>query len=193
MAFPAPIATSDAVTSYRTYINALVGSRGKSIIAATESTSSGTYTLLGTPDRVQSLVLPTDGLIAVVYQARWQASAATAGRAGLFVGSTVAKLALPGGSNVDVEVQTNANTAVDIPLVTVGGGLFTPATGGATGADATTGQVVGSWDPANSVMVGGPCYIFAAAGTYDISVQFRTTSGSVTAKNRKLWAWVVPF
>jgi hypothetical protein len=64
--------------------------------------------------------------------------------------------------------------------------------------DFTTGQVVGA-GPQMSVsatspqLVGGPCYIFAAAGTYTVSVQFKSSSGSVTAKNRKLWAWTLGF
>src|SRR5687768_6755972 len=43
--------------------------RGKSIIAAEESTSSTSYTTLTQPDRVQNVELPTDGLIAVAYNA----------------------------------------------------------------------------------------------------------------------------
>ena len=35
--------------------------------------------------------------------------------------------------------------------------------------------------------------VFAAAGTYDISVQFKASSGSVTVKNRKLWVWTMGF
>jgi hypothetical protein len=68
------------------------------------------------------------------------------------------------------------------------------------GGDATTGQVVGAGNGSvsyqnevrattSNLMMGGPCYIFAAAGTYVVSIQFKSTSGTVTVKGRKLWAW----
>src|SRR5438046_4968927 len=34
----------------------------------------------------------------------------------------------------------------------------------------------------NAAFMGGWCYIFAAAGTYDISVQFKSSSGSVRSE-----------
>jgi hypothetical protein len=40
---------------------------------------------------------------------------------------------------------------------------------------------------------GGVCYVFAAAGTYDVSVQFKASSGSITAKSRKLWVSSVDY
>src|SRR3954452_24168522 len=43
--------------------------RGKSIIATTESRTNTAYGTLTTPDRVSSIVLPTDGLITIAYQA----------------------------------------------------------------------------------------------------------------------------
>jgi hypothetical protein len=36
-----------------------------------------------------------------------------------------------------------------------------------------------------------PLLGFAAAGTYNISVQYKATSGSITAKERKLWVAVL--
>jgi hypothetical protein len=40
---------------------------------------------------------------------------------------------------------------------------------------------------------GGVVSMFAAAGTYTISVQFKALSGSVTASNRKLWVQALSF
>ena len=41
--------------------------------------------------------------------------------------------------------------------------------------------------PALPSFVGGPCEVWASAGSYAVSVQFLAASGSVTVKNRKLW------
>jgi hypothetical protein len=63
-------------------------------------------------------------------------------------------------------------------------GLVSVAGTGNT-TEVTTGQVVGvvgSW--------GGFAVVFAAAGTYDVSVQFKSSVGSVTVKNRHLWVGV---
>jgi hypothetical protein len=67
--------------------------------------------------------------------------------------------------------------------------------------DVTTGQAVGiagvaHLNLANAGTItmgsgawGGPCYIFGlAAGAYKISVQFKASSGKVTAKKRRLLA-----
>jgi surface-anchored protein len=40
-------------------------------------------------------------------------------------------------------------------------------------------------------MTGGVCWIFAAAGTYKITVQFKASSGNVKVKERNLWAWII--
>jgi hypothetical protein len=56
--------------------------------------------------------------------------------------------------------------------------------------DVTTGQIVGTVSAAG---LGGPCYFFAAAGTYTISIQVKASSASVTIKNRKLWVWTIGF
>src|SRR5512138_2253761 len=60
--------------------------RGKVNIPGAETTAATTYspTNLATPDRVQNVVLPTDGLIVVVYQALWQATVASNGAAAIF-------------------------------------------------------------------------------------------------------------
>src|SRR5689334_701297 len=69
-------------------------SRGATNIATSQSTSSTTYTTLGTPDQVQNIVMPTNGLIRVRYQATWQESVAGAARAAIFIGSNQAQIAV---------------------------------------------------------------------------------------------------
>lgn len=194
--------------------------RGKSIVATSESRSNVAYGLLATPDRVQNLVLPTDGLIAVSYQALWQESVAGAGRAALFLGSNQvqvqADMAGPRGPVTQAAVTGGFAAAVDLPLCTFPLGLICPGAGNAFSADVTTGQVLGFYGadvnrPAKievngtpSVVgftggtvptsgFGGTCLIKAAASTYDVSVQFKSSSGSVTAKNRELRVWTIGF
>jgi hypothetical protein len=179
--------------------------RGKSIIATEEARTDTAYGLLTTPDQVENVVMPTDGLIVVAYQALWKESVTGAARAAIFVGADQLKIA-HNTATPATQAAARPSTAY-ANLHTWGGGLASidPA---ADTSQVTTGQVVGfhSQTPETSVNVeidgsevdgplfgAGPCYIFAAAGTYDISVQFKASSGSVTAKERKLWVWTVGF
>lgn len=172
--------------------------RGKSIVATEESTASGSYTTLATPDRVSGIVLPTDGLIFVAYQATWRStvSGAAGGAASIFLGATQTVAARTTAATADV-VAAEAITAGTAnnwhPLASHPTGLVSvEATGGTsyTGGDLTTGQVVGLGTAANPRPgLGGICAIFAAAGTYDVSVRYKNSSGTTTVKNRRLWCW----
>lgn len=165
-------------------------SRGKSIIAATESRTNTSYATLTTPDIVRNIVLPTDGLIKVAFQGTWQNSVSTAGRAAIFVGSNQLKLSTNGTPNPVAQEANGGNvTNSDGSLVTAAWGLMSSNQSSYSG-DVTTGQVIGVND---TLPAAGPVYLFAAAGTYDISIQYKSTSGSITAKNRKLWVWTEPF
>jgi hypothetical protein len=169
--------------------------RGKSIIATEQSTTSTSYTTLTTPDRVQNVVLPTDGLIFVALQAMWKESVNAAARAAIFVGSDQLKVAASNTANPAVQeaqCQMAADTygnLVAYPAGLSGGAAGTVATGYV--ADVTTGQAVGTAFAAGEAF--GFTTIFAAAGTYTISIQFKTSSGTLTAKNRKLWVWTQAF
>jgi hypothetical protein len=167
--------------------------RGKSIISAAESRTNVAYGLLGTPDRVQNITLPIDGLIAIVYQATWQESVDAAARAAIFIGANQLKV---GNSALAAPAlqEASCNGGANTDSLLTGGGFGLTATAGSTNpaytGDVTTGQVIGDLNLTNSF---GPILVFAAAGTYDISVQFKSTSGSVTVKNRKLWVWTIGF
>jgi hypothetical protein len=180
--------------------------RGKSIIATTESRTNVSNGLMPTPDMVTEVVLPTDGLIAIAYQATWQESVAGGARASIFIGANALKTGIAGASAPGIQeafITTTASPAAgnDVLLSTgplalasldfiTGGSAFSAAYTG----DVTTGQVIGGgvqFGGPGTQQAGGPCYVFAAAGSYDISVQYRANSGSVTAKNRKLWVWTM--
>jgi hypothetical protein len=182
--------------------------RGKSIIATSESRTNTAYGTLTTPDKV-TVTLPADGLIVATYQATWQESVSGAARAAFFIGAN--QQVMQSGTSqlpAPVAAATGSSTAArDYPLVSSGGGLMSVvSTSGGFAADLTTGQAVGAYGTtvieettvarssgASLFYAGGPCHIFAAAGTYDVTVQFKASSGSVSAKNRKLWCWTMGF
>ena len=190
---------------------------GSSIIATSESRTNTAYGTLTTPDQVTGLALPAGALIAVWFQATWQESVAGAARAAIFVGSNQLKVAGFGSPVTQAAATSSSTTATPEPLVSSPIGLVAlqGAVGGGS-SNVTTGQVIGvagdplsdvfhelggtvaravvsSSSPATPPLIGGPCYIFAAAGTYTISVQFKASSGSVTVSNRRLYARVVAY
>lgn len=176
--------------------------RGKSIITTEESRTNASYGLLGTPDRVQNIVLPTDGLIAIAVQSMFKSSVSGAGRAAIFIGSNQLKVVDRDGSLTDPSVQTAATGFTNYSVLTTNPslGLYGMAAGSAYNGDVTTGQMIGIISAATGGGVnpdgfdgGGALYVFAAAGTYDVSIQYKSASGSVTAKNRKLWVWTINF
>lgn len=166
--------------------------RGKSIKAGEGTRTSPAYGSLGSgaepgPDQVSNVVLPTDGLIVMAFQALVKSSVAGAGSAAIFIGANQLKRAGPASPAVQ-ETSTNSSAADNYDAVSsYGGGLIGSDSSVAETGLVVTGQLVGVGGS------GGVCYIFAAAGTYDIGVQFKATSGSVTAKERKLWVWSMGF
>lgn len=140
-----------------------------------ESTAFGTLT---TADEVKNVVVTsTSQLLGVGYTALAKASVSGAGRVAIFIGSNQLK-------------YTNANTAPvvqEVSLTTTIWNMVNTAPLGLTheslegGAFVTTGQAL----TANGS--GGLCYIFGLpVGNYTISVQYKSTSGNVTAKERSL-------
>jgi hypothetical protein len=191
-------------------------SRGQNPIATPESRTNTAYGLMTTPDRVQNVVLPTNGLIFVAFQALWQESVVDAARAALFIGSNQLKVrsvdtAAPATQGARTGAAINVNTYR--PLVSSAAGLASGTKGTVVStSDVTTGQVVGAVDPDTTASpnlamdiggtevdltgngaAAGAVMVFAAAGTYDVSVQFKASSGSVTAKERTLWVWTQGF
>jgi hypothetical protein len=171
--------------------------RGHSNTATSESRTNTAYGLLPTPDQVTEIVLPTDGLIAVAFQATCQESSLGQGQAALFLNGTQVKLAATTTAAV-AETFFGGSSGANIPrpLFSYGAGITSgPVSTSSYGGDATTGQIVGgtAGQIAGSPVpgAGGPCYIFAAAGTYHVSVQFKAAVGSVTIDHRKLWVWTM--
>jgi hypothetical protein len=166
--------------------------RGKSIIATEESRTNTSYGTMTTPDQVSNVVLPTDGLIVIGYMALWKSSVAAAGAAAVFLNSNQLKVRYgPNAAPITTSAATGSTADRWEALGTTPNGITSPgqAASDAT-SDVTTGQVVGVVGEISGVdATGGVCHIFAAAGTYTVSIQFKSSSGSVTVKERKLWVW----
>lgn len=159
--------------------------RGMANINISEVRTNTAYGVMPTPDQVTEIVLATNALIVVAYQATWQESVSGAGSAALFLNGVQLEEA---GQNATVvaAVGSMGGTANEsVPLSTSPVGLTSTTGGTGYPGDVTTGQIVGVG------VFGGPCYIFAAAGTYAVSVRFKSSSGSVTALNRQLWCWTM--
>jgi len=186
---------SSAVVAALGLTDSTLTRRGKSIISTEESRTNVAYGPMPTPDRVSGITLPTDGLICVLYQGMVKNSGANLGRAAVFVGSNQLKQANHSIATPQV-AEWAGHSATDTyqPIFTTvganpGGGLMSASDGVAYTGDVTTGQIIGS----RTIGPASPLFIFADAGTYDISVQFKSAAGSVTVKNRKLWVWTMGF
>lgn len=163
---------------------------GKAVIATEQTRSNAAYGLLGTPDRIDDLVVENDGdLLIVDYSALWRINS------GLGGGATAAIFLDPGSGAVQLKSFNDAG-APAVQEVSNGGGvdfdwLRSAATGLVhVGSGSGDGSVV-----TTGMLAGQLCVIERlAAGTYDISVQFKTAGGSTVAvKERRLTAWTKEF
>jgi hypothetical protein len=189
--------------------------RGRSVIATSETRTNAAYGLLPTPDRVAGVTLPQDGYVIVGYQAMWQQSVSGGAAAALFLGANQLQVQYAGANAPVVQSAMTSGAAginADLPLFTFPQGLATVDAPGAFAPDVSTGQAAGAvgtstkqilaqfgssggiaLDGGATVFSAGLCWIEAAAGTYDVSVQFKATTGSVTVKNRRLKVLTVGF
>lgn len=174
----------------KTGIEAISFVSHKKIVETEEAVESTSFVRMPTVDEVTGLVLPANGLIAIGYQAMWAETVLNTAAATVFLGANEIKAAVtsktaPQAGTEGVAVNVGEGSAGEFnTLTTRSGGLLNLKNPGYTG-DVTTGQVLGAHAE------GGVFYVFAAAGTYTVSIRFKSSSGKVKAKNRKLWAWVV--
>lgn len=167
--------------------------RGKSIIATSETIAGTSYATLTTPDRISSLVVPTNAVVWVSY---WCAVNKSAGAttdtfaAGLFFGANevrsrfgVAAAGVSGGL-MEAAGVTSGTAA---PLLT---NVFTDYTdaGWNTLSSAATLPVD---DTTNGHPVGAFIPITIAAGTYTLEVRFKKLAGATCAVSaRRFYAKV---
>lgn len=153
--------------------------RGKSIIATEQSRTDTAYGLLTTADRVSGVVVPPDGLLLVKFSALVKSSVQSVGRATIFVGASQLIAASGVGAPSASEWNFGSAAADDYDWI------FTFAgSGGSMGSISGVGN---SSRTAGPLTVGGFAELEVPEGTYDVSIQWKSSSGSVTAKERKLW------
>ena len=138
----------------------------------------------GTADEVKEVVLAENGLLLVSAIATIKSSVSEKGRIALFLGSNQLKRDTGEASPI-VNEGKSAGTAFR-PFALGLSGFTDSLTSTAFSGHATTGQLL-STPITSSVAGGGLAIIFAAAGTYNISIKYKSSEGSVTAKERKLW------
>lgn len=162
------------------------------IIATEQERENVAFGTLTTADEVKSVVLPENGLIVIGYDANVKSSAGGAGRIAVFLGANQLK-ADEGGVSPSVQ-EASTFEAGFTHITSSAGGLVKTDKKEWTGS-VTTGQVLGRGFSAKTEAqangMSGLCYVFAAAGTYNVSVQYKATSGKVIAKERKLWVGVI--
>jgi hypothetical protein len=153
------------------------------IISTEESRENTSFGTLTTADKIEGVVVPENGIVVVLYKAHVKSSVAEAGKCAIFLGSNQLKT---GASTAKQEASTKVGEANFYRYFSsYQGGLINNEIG--VEPPVTTGQTIGH----KTAGLGGFCPIEVAAGTYDISVQFKATSGSVTAKERKFWVYTL--
>jgi hypothetical protein len=152
-------------------------------ISGSESRTNTAYGTLTTPDQVTSVVVPANGVLRVAYSAIVQQSVASAARIALFIGSNQLKSRVPTGAPTVQEASWSSTNDDEWAYTSANAGVWVPATGTGAATSVTTGMMKND----------GPLSISVAAGTYTISVQFKASSGSVTAKERMLQVHVIDY
>jgi hypothetical protein len=150
----------------------LIGSQGFADIPAEQARTNVAYGLMTTADRIQGVVVSNGDLLRINYRALIKNSVGGAGSINIFIGANPLKLFQGGGAPGLAEVLIGGNTDYNI-VHTDGLGLVPSNPAGDAsfvGTGMATPELVVEVDP----------------GVYDISVQTKSSSGSVTMKERRL-------
>lgn len=162
---------------------------GRSVIASTGTTTSASYTQLGTTpgtdrDEVSSIYVPTDGLLYVTFSALSKISTAAQDYyAAIFIGAN--QLKSPSGTGAptvqEVAVTSPPDTNYDW-IGTYAGGLGLAVL--ATGAGDSTSVATGMVRAADEIIIEG----LPGGTTYDVSIRFKVTGGAtLTVAERRLY------
>lgn len=180
------VALKEAIESVETEVEGISGITWYTpkVVATEQSRSSTEYGFLTTEDKVEGVKLAENGLLLIGYAAQVKSSVSAAGRIAYFLGTNQVKFpAEP--EPTGYEVATSGTSFAF--YASCANGIQRTAVA-SMGAPATTGQILtASNDSSAAGGSGGFCVVFAAAGTYTVGVKYKATSGSVTAKERKLW------
>lgn len=183
-------------------------SHGKSIIATEQTTTSTSFVALTTPDLVSGVVVPEDGVLRVGFEALWKSSVEVVHQAAIFIGENQLKIHESGWSAPRVQAArlSNTDTGVYHTIFSFKGGLLSDNCAGQSVVKVATGQVLGLQGAAesevngSSVTIGDDDYyggfvdiVGLPAGSYDVGVRYKTTSGTLSVKDRRLWVEAIGF
>lgn len=164
------------------------------------TTTSTSFGVLDAHDQINNVVVPSNGgLVFVVYRALWKLAGATGpAKVTLFVGSqqlrSVAHDQVTPVSVAESLSQTGTNWS---PLTSTptgaggGSGMFgsKPSTSSNSSVDNTLPQ---AWSSDDTIRW-APAVFEAPGGTYNISIQYKVTDGTLSVKDSRLRIWVVGF
>lgn len=156
-----------------------------SLYTATQETITGTsYALATTPDILRDVRVGENGLLFVGFKglAKLTANMTCA----IFIGSNQLKAGQNNGAPAVLE-ELNSTSTFFTNIVTTALGLDSGSSTVSDSSDVSTGQILGT-----SALSGAMIPIFGlAAGSYDVSVQWKVGSGTGTIKERRLWAYSI--
>lgn len=180
-------------------------------IAAEETRENVAYGTMTTPDQIAGVEVEAGSAILVGYTALWQSSKAK-GRAAIFCGANQLKIVEDAGLQPVTTAAVMGTEASGAILTTFPGGLVgssNAASGIAVHEGVNTGTAMGFYAgeaipygiEINAVVksfavkgapLGGFCIIHGlAAGTYTLSVQYKSSEGNVKVKGRRLQVGVI--
>lgn len=139
------------------------------VVTAEEARASAEFGFLTTEDKISGVELAEDGLMLIFLRTHVKSSVSGAGHAAVFLNGT------------QLKTRTGASNDEGLTSGTGFGLIFTSAEGltvamPTENADVATGQILGP----------DALAVYAAAGTYTVGVKYKASSGSVTAKERRL-------
>jgi hypothetical protein len=160
--------------------------RGNFVRAAQDNLASATYQKMGNADEVINIAVPATSLLHIMYRAEWSKSdsGATATAAIFLDGDQLKYTPAPGPATAPAvqEIANSENNIVWKPLYTDEGGITqSTASSNYSGDASSTGQVV----KFTTVEVD--------TGTYDVSVRFKVSAGTVSARYRSLYVWTAQY
>lgn len=183
---------------------------GSSIIAAEGEYGAVGYGKMATPDRVQNVVVPANGLLRISFSALVKTEGPGAAQIAVFIGANQLKIPHPNGAAEVQAAWIAAASGFWTPLVSGPAGLACASVGAADSTLVTTGQIIGAQGNLNKQFFvdragvftplnvagatidpyyGGFIFAEVAAGTYEVSIQYKMPEGGVIkAKERKLRA-----
>lgn len=146
------------------------------VIKTEETRENTSFGYLTTEDKVSSVAMNASTIALVFYEAVWKSSVSAEGEARLVVNDTNT-----------LALDSSANSITEATEGTSFRNLLTEPTNGLKTGGVEGSELTNYFMTSGTGAGGGPVIYYAGTKvTYSFGVQFKATSGSVTAKRRKL-------